>query len=113
MAKVICIYNSPQAAGEAIARLSAVGIDESNLSAIGGEIRPGSHWKKSLLWGDAAGAALCLLLPGGDRLLLARHLARTAAVPALAVMAKAIAAGAAVGGTADFLRHAGLDRRAA
>ncbi|HMV49087.1 MAG TPA: DUF2156 domain-containing protein [Blastocatellia bacterium] len=113
MAKVIGIYDSPQAAGEAIAKLSAVGIDESNLSVIGGEIRPGSHWKKSLFLGGAAGAAISLLLPGGGHLLLAGHLARAAAVHALAVMAKVAAAGAAVGGTADLLRRAGLDRRAA
>jgi hypothetical protein len=78
MAKVIGVYDSSDAAREAIARLVACGIDASRLSIIGGggDARQSSHWKKSVLWGGAVGAAASLLLPGGGHLLLAGHLAR-------------------------------------
>lgn len=69
MAKVIGVYDSSESAGEAIARLSAAGIDAANLSIIGGgDARQGSQWKKSLLWGGAAGAVISLFLPGGGHL---------------------------------------------
>ncbi|MBL8188757.1 MAG: DUF2156 domain-containing protein [Acidobacteria bacterium] len=113
MAKVIGVYDSSDLAQEAIARLSLAGIDAARLSIIGsGDARQSSHWKKSLLWGGAAGALISLLLPGGGHLLLAGHLARSIAMHALGVTAKAAVAGAAMGGTADLLRRAGLDRRA-
>lgn len=113
MAKVIGIYDSPLAAQEAVTQLGAMGIDASRLSVIGGEDGQHSRWKKSLLWGGATGAAVSLLLPGGGHLLLVGHLARTVALHALGVTAKAAFAGAVVGGTTDLLRRAGLDRRAA
>lgn len=113
MAKVIGIYDSSDAAREAMARLGAVGIDASRLSIIGGgDARQSLQWKKSVLWGGAMGAAISLLLPGGGHLLLAGHVARAIAIHALGVTAKAVVAGAAMGRTADLLRHAGLDRRA-
>lgn len=113
MANVIGIYDSSTAAQEAMARLGAVGIDSACLSIISGEPQQSSNWKRSLLWGGAAGAAVSLLLPGGGHLLLAGHLARTIALHALSVTAKAVATGAAVGGAANLLRRAGLERRAA
>jgi lysylphosphatidylglycerol synthetase-like protein (DUF2156 family) len=113
MAKVIGVYDSSEAAVEAVARLRAVGIDASRFSIIGGvDARRNSHWKKSLVWGGAAGAVISLLLPGGGHLLLAGHLARAIAAHALGVTTKAALTGAAIGGAADLLRRAGLDRRA-
>ncbi|MFN0087773.1 MAG: phosphatidylglycerol lysyltransferase domain-containing protein [Blastocatellia bacterium] len=113
MAKVIGVYDSPDAAREAIARLSAAGIDASRLSIIGGgDAGRGSHWKKSLVWGGAAGAAVSMLLPGGGHLLFAGHLAHAITAHSLGLTAKAIVAGATVSGATDLLRHAGLDRRA-
>jgi lysylphosphatidylglycerol synthetase-like protein (DUF2156 family) len=112
MAKVIGVYDSSEAAGEAIARLGAAGIDAGRLSIIGGsDAQQSSRWKKPLALGGATGAAISLLLPGG-RLLLAGHLARAVATHALGVATKATLVGAAIGGAADLLRRAGPDRRA-
>ncbi len=110
MAKIIGVYDSPDAAREAVVRLGAAGIEVSHLSIIGGDARRGPDWKKPLLLGSAVGAAVSILLPGGGHLLLAGHLVRSVAVHALGVTAKAAVAGAAVGGATDLLRQTGLDR---
>lgn len=110
MAKVIGVYESLDLAQEAIALLSALDIDASCLSIIGGGAQP--QWKRSLLWGSALGAAVSLLLPGGGRLLLSSHLARALDFHILGVTAEALAAGAALGGVADLLRRSLFDRRA-
>jgi lysylphosphatidylglycerol synthetase-like protein (DUF2156 family) len=113
MAKVIGVYDSSEAAADVITRLSAAGIDASRLSIIGeAAAKRSSHWKKSLLWGSALGAAVSLLLPEGRHLLLAGHLASAIAIHALGVTAKAMVTGAVVGGAADMLRRAGRNRRA-
>lgn len=113
MAKVIGVFDSSEAAGEVLARFSAAGVDASRLSIIGdGDARQSRHWKKSLLWGCAGGAAISLLLPGGCHLLLAGHPGRAVAIHALGVTAKAMVTGALVGGAADMLRRPGRERRA-
>ncbi|HEX5081394.1 MAG TPA: hypothetical protein VFY40_05075 [Blastocatellia bacterium] len=113
MAKVIGVYDSSEAAEDAIARLSAAGIDASRLSIIGEAVaKRSSHWKKSFLWGGALGAAGSLLLPEGRHLPPAVHLASAIAIHALGVTAKAMVTGAVVGGAAGMLRRAGRDRRA-
>ena len=108
MAKLLGTYDSLPMAQAALAQLRAGGIDPQCLSVLSGAAPSGTAWKKPLLLGGAAAVAAVFLLPGGGHLLIAGHLARTAAVHTVAVTAKAAATGAAAGGIVDWLRRAGL-----
>ena len=123
MAKIIGVFDSmpeAQAAAERLAArlvpleaLSIVGCEPQRKNKIGvlsaqtGKSK--SNLKKSFVWGGAFGLAATFLLPGGGHLFVAGHLVRTA----LQLKAAGLLVGAVVGSTADFLRQAGLTRRAA
>lgn len=114
MAKIINTYQNLAAAQEAVAKLSLNGFDATLISVIGHDdkrLLNAPDWRKSLLWGGAAGAMATLLMPGGGHRLLAGHLVRTATMHILRVTVKGIMTGVAVGGTIDLLRRAGLDHR--
>lgn len=127
MAKIIGVFETLSGAQLAAQQLASNLVPESSLSIIGYApqhpskievINPKSgkkksNLKKSLVWGSALGLATTFLLPGGGHLFVAGHLVRTAALHALRLKATGLLIGAVVGSTTDFLRQAGLTRRAA
>ena len=110
MAKLLGTYDSLPLAQTALAQLCAEGLDPQHLRILSGPPLTRAAWQNPLLLGGAAGVAAAFLLPGSGHLLLAGHLARTATTHTLAVTAKAAAAGAAAGGSVDWLRRIGLKR---
>ncbi len=109
MTKLLGIYDDWASAQNVLTRLHAHGIAPRCLTLADGAPRDATGWKNPLVWGSAAGLAASFLLPGGGHVLLAGHLAHTAAIHTLGVTAKATATGAVAGSAVNWLRRSGLN----